>query len=135
MGHIISESGIQIDPDKVRAIQNMPTPKNTTDLRKFLGMVNYLAKFIENLSKEALILRELDRKDSDWQWNDKHQEAFDNLKEKISNCSTLKYFDPNDKITLQCDASDYALGAVLLQKVRPVYYASRTLTPSEKNYA
>ena len=63
-------------------------------------MINYLAKFIENLSDEALILRELDRKHVEWKWTQNHQKAFEKLKSKVSNASTLKYFDPNQKITL-----------------------------------
>ena len=68
MGHLISDSGISIDNDKVKAIQSMPSPKNVKELRKFLGMINYLAKFIKNLSDEAMILRELDHKEVEWEW-------------------------------------------------------------------
>ena len=72
MGHLISDSGISIDNDKVKAIQSMPSPKNVKELRKFLGMINYLAKFIKNLSDEAMILRELDHKEVEWEWIEHH---------------------------------------------------------------
>ena len=97
-------------------------------------MVGYLSKFIRNLSDEALILRELEKKDIEWNWTDKHQQVFNKLKSIISSDQTLKYYDPNSEVTIQCDASDYGLGAVLLQNEQPVYYASRALTSAERNY-
>lgn len=98
-------------------------------------MVTYLAKFIPNLSDESRVLRELEKKGVDWQWSSEHQHVFNRLKDCISNVETLKYFDPNSPITIQTDASDYALGCVLLQEEKPVYYASRSLTKAEINYA
>ena len=62
MGHIITDEGIEVDDDKIKAIKEMPAPQNIKQLRSFLGMVNYSSKFIENLSSEASELRKLDRK-------------------------------------------------------------------------
>ena len=135
MGHIISDHGVQIDPDKVKSIRNMEAPKNIKQLRSFLGMINYLSRFIHNLSNEATELRYLEKKGIQWNWTSKHDESFQNLKNIIANVNTLKYFDPSTDIKIQCDASDYGLGAVLLQEDQPVQYASRTLNSTEKKYA
>ena len=97
-------------------------------------MINYLSKFIPNLPDKTKLLRELDNKQADWIWNKDHQECFEDLKKIISSDKTLKYFDPDSDVFIQCDASDYGLGAVLLQNEKPVYYASRALTKAEKNY-
>jgi len=68
IGHRLSKNGIQSDPDKIKAIKNMPTPKNLKQLKTFLGMVNYLSKFLPNLSTVIEPLRCLDRKDVPWHW-------------------------------------------------------------------
>ena len=100
MGHIISDNGIKIDNEKIKAIREMVVPNNVKQLRSFLGMVNYLAKFIKNLSDKARILRELEKKDIDWNWSKEHDEAYQELKHMIANTSTLKYFNPNEKVTI-----------------------------------
>ena len=92
----------------------MTTPQNLKQLRSFLGMINYLAKFINNLSDETKQLRELEKKEADWNWNKDHQNCFERLKNLISCGKTLKYFDPNQDVCIQCDASEYGMGAVLL---------------------
>lgn len=68
-------------------------------------MINYLSKFIKKLSSEAIKLRELDKKDTDWHWDEVHQQTYDKLKNILANVDTLKYFNPKIPITIQCDAS------------------------------
>ena len=101
----------------------MPEPKNIKELRSFLGMVTYLSKFIKKLSDESKELRDLEKKSAQWNWNDSHQRCFDNLKKLMCNVETLKYFNPKIPTKIQCDASDFGLGCVLLQDEKPVYYA------------
>ena len=94
-------------------------------------MVNYLSKFLPNLSDESKELRELEKSNKTWEWNARYQHVFENLKTMIGKTETLKYFEPEKAIKIQCDASDYGLGTVLLQDEKPVYYASRSLTSTE----
>lgn len=98
-------------------------------------MVSYLSKFLPTISKETAPLRELDKKEHCWHWNSCHEQAFEKIKSMICQSPVLKYFDHTQQITLQCDASQGGLGAALLQEGRPVAYASRALTETEKNYA
>lgn len=91
-------------------------------------MVNYLTKFCPHLSDQSKVLRDLTHKDSKWQWTTEHQEAFLNLKETIVNAPVLKYYYPDEELTVQCDASDTGLGAALMQKGMPVAFTSRALT-------
>ncbi|KAJ7996604.1 hypothetical protein DPEC_G00238780 [Dallia pectoralis] len=98
-------------------------------------MVNYLGKFIPNLSETAAPLRQLTHKDTAWCWFPQHQQAFDRLKSCLSSAPVLSYYDVRKPVTLTCDASCYGLGASCLQEERPVAYASGTLTDTETRYA
>ncbi|XP_051984856.1 uncharacterized protein K02A2.6-like [Xyrauchen texanus] len=118
VGHIFTSKGLQPDPAKTKAITEMLPPDNVTALQRFLGMINYLGKFIPNLSEVSAPLRELTY-----------------LKHRISSPPTLKYYDVQKPITLTCDASQFGLGAACLQEDEPVAYASRTLTQTEVRYA
>lgn len=135
VGHIFTSKGLRPDPEKTKAITEMQPPENVTALQRFLGMINYLGKFIPNLSELSAPLRELTCKNTEWCWFKQHQDAFDDLKHKISSSPTLRYYDVNKPVTLTCDASQFGLGAACLQEDAPVAYASRTLTQTEVHYA
>ena len=92
MGHVITDEGVAIDDNKVKAIQDMAPPSDIKSLRSFLGMVNYLAKFVPNLA--AKVLRDLEKKDMDWKWTEKHENCFKRLKVLIATDTKLSYFDP-----------------------------------------
>ena len=135
LGHIINASGIKPDPAKVRAIVDMPTPEDITDLRRFCGLVQFLSKFIPGLSELAAPLRALTHKGIEWDWAAAQQKSFDEIKEKVANTQQLRHYDPNAELTLQADASQYGLGAALMQHGQPIAYASRSLTDTETRYA
>lgn len=135
VGHVFSEDGIKLDEDKIKAIKQIPTPDNKDKLRKFLGMITYVAKFIPNLSKLSANLRQLLKKDIVWQWEDVHDKEFNNLKRQLSNSPVLQYYDRNQPIVLSVDSSKNGLGAVILQNGAPVAYASKSLTETQCNYA
>uniref|UniRef100_A0A669EUY2 Gypsy retrotransposon integrase-like protein 1 n=1 Tax=Oreochromis niloticus TaxID=8128 RepID=A0A669EUY2_ORENI len=135
VGHIFTSEGLKADPSKTAAIKEMPVPADVQALQRFLGMVNYLGKFIPNFSHLSAPLRQLTHKDSEWMWDTQHQTAFDALKEHMSNPPVLSYYDVSKPVTLTCDASQYGLGAACLQEGQPVAYASRTLTDTETRYA
>lgn len=135
LGHIFSEKGIQIDKNKIKAIENMEEPKNKKDLERFLGMMTYVQKFVPNMSQLAVPLRELLKKDCNWYWGETQTKAYNVLKCALTSEPLLQYFDPNKKCTISVDASKDGLGAVLLQNDYPVAYASKTLNDTQKQYA
>ena len=140
MGEIVSKDGIYPDPDKIKAIQQLVPPTSKTDLQKFLGMVNYLARFIPGYSDATELLRSLLKKSSVWHWTELHASAWTQLKTMVTKSPVLLFYNPNNDITIAADSSKSALGAVLLQRdendnVRPVAYASRALTITEQKYA
>lgn len=135
IGHLLTADGLKIDPEKVRAIEQMPSPTDVKAVQRLLGMVNYLAKFCPHLSDHCQPLRQLTHKDCEWKWSEQHEEAFLKLKAIITNTPVLKYYSPEEELTVQCDASDTGLGAALVQMGKPVAFASRALTQTERGYA
>ena len=139
LGYIVSDQGIEVDPDKIDAIVNMSPPIDITSLRRFLRMINQLAKFLPNLAKITKPLRELLVKSNDWTWGPLQIESFTQLKSLVTSLPVLVHFDINRATVVSADASSYSIGSVLLQKVdgklHPVAFASRALTPTEQRYA
>ena len=139
LGHTFSKEGIQPDKSKVKAILEMDEPQNETELRRFLGMVNYLGKFLPNLSDITHPLNALLNKDVTWMWGPDQKTAVEKLKAGITSAPTLVYFDMNKPTVVCSDASSYGLGGVLYQQhgseLKPVAFCSRTLTQAETRYA
>ncbi|CAB4011562.1 Transposon Ty3-I Gag-Pol poly [Paramuricea clavata] len=140
LAHVIDDLGIHIDPDKTTAIAKFPTPKNVTELQRFLGMVNHVGKFVPRLADLNEPLRQLLHKDAVWRWEIAHQTAFLRIKEVLMSSEVLARYDPRKETIVAADASAIGVGAVLIQiqedgDRRPVYYASRTLSETEKRYA
>ena len=135
VGHVLSSSGLKPDPSKIEAINSMPQPHDKPALQRFLGTVNYLAKFIPNQSDLTSPLRELLHKDTAWKWMPHHQAAFEKLKNVLTCAPVLQYFDVKSPVVITCDASQHGLGAACLQNGRPIAYASRALTATECKYA
>ncbi|KAK2557053.1 Retrovirus-related Pol polyprotein from transposon 17.6 [Acropora cervicornis] len=141
IGHLLTSTGVKPDPEKMRAVQEMPVPDGRTSAEKvkavqrFLGFVNYLAKFVPHLADECEPLRRLTDKDADWVWEKHHQDAFNRVKQLGADYPVLRYYDVNLPVTIQCDSIETGLGAALLQDGQPVAFASRTLTSTERGYA
>ncbi len=136
MGHVISEEGLKADPVKVQGIKEMPIPENKQDVKRLMGMVNYLQRFTPNLSDVSAPLRDLLKEENQFHWDEDVQgRSFGEVRKTISEAPTLKYFDPQKAVELQCDASQRGLGACLLQDGQPVAYASRAMTETESRYA
>jgi hypothetical protein len=138
-GHEISKEGLQKTKDKVEAVVNTPAPRNITQLRALLGLVNYHHKFLPNLATEIRPLNEL-LEDRKWVWNERCNRAFLKVKDMITSDVVMTHYDPNLPVRLACDASPYGLGSVLSHVMtdgteRPVAFASRSFTKSERNYA
>ena len=139
LGHLIDENGVRPCPDKVRAIAEMATPRNVSDIRRFLGIINQLAKFSQNIAEKSKPLRDLLKKQNAWSWGPPQESAFNDIKQEISSSSVLAHYDPNKEILLSADSSSYGLGSLIRQKHgdtwRPVAFASRSLSEAECRYA
>ena len=135
MGHLISAAGIEPDPAKVQAINDMPAPTDVQGVRRLCGMVQYLARFLPNLADELEPIRALTRKGQEWNWSKECQEALERVKKKITSTPTLAYFDEKKELILQVDSSKDGLGAALIQDGKPLEYASKALTEAEQNWA
>ena len=112
----------------------MPSPDGPAATRRFLGMVNYLAKFIPTLSDLCHPLQQAISKE-EWNWNQSCDKAIIEIKDAILKTGVLRYLHPTAKITVQCDASSLGLGTAILQEGKPVAFASRALSSAEKNYS
>lgn len=135
MGHIISNKGIKPDQTKVEAIKNMSVPQNKKEVERLLGMIQYVSRFIENVSELTEPLRHLLKKSVLFQWNIEQEGALKKIREILSNPPVLGHFQMDKPIVISCDASQNACGAVLLQSDAPVAFFSRALTTSQQGYA
>ena len=139
LGHIVGIDGIKPDLQKVEKLEKLPSPKNITQLRAFIGLASYYRRFIEGFAKKAAPLHELLKKNVEFIWTDKHEEIFNWLKQRLITPPILQYPDYNVPFILFTDASYQGIGAVLAQikdkKEYVIAYASRTLSPAEKNYS
>ena len=146
MGHVLSPEGLTPSLEITNAVLNMPQPQDKAATRRLLGTITYLSKFCPNLSTVIRPLRDLTHVDKEFLWADQHTEAFTKAKELVSKAPCLRYFDVNAPVVLQVDASEYGLGAALLQPVKspnrttevnwqPVAFSSSSLTATEQRYA
>ncbi|XP_062701591.1 uncharacterized protein K02A2.6-like [Aedes albopictus] len=139
LGYEISPQGIMPSEIKRAAIQNFRHPQNESEVRSFLGLANYMSKFIPKLAEIDEPLRKLIQKGNKFQWGEDENKAFENIKTAITEVSSLGFFNVNDETSVFADASPIALGAVLIQtnnrgESRVVCYASKSLTDTEKRY-
>ncbi|XP_073024398.1 uncharacterized protein [Primulina eburnea] len=134
LGHVISRTGVSVDPRKVEAITEWPRPKNATDIRSFLGLAGYYRKFVEGFSSIAVPLTKLTQKNSKFTWSEDCEKSFQTLKEKLASTPVLILPAENKDFTIYSDASKDGLGCVLMQEGRVIAYASRQLKPHEQNY-
>ena len=143
LGHTLSADGLKPDPTKINAILDMPVPKSKTDLQRFLGMINYLAKVVPNLSQTTAPLRALLKKEIHFNLQKPQLDAITELKNLVTTSPCLKFFDLNLPTRLKPDAISEGLGALLEQnhgseeeeRWHPIVYASRALQPYETRYA
>jgi hypothetical protein len=138
LGHIVGRDGIKVDPKKVEAVHNWPKPETVTQVRSFVGFVNYFRKFIEHYADVArplnCLLQGAKKKHAKVTWTGECQKAFEKLKEALITAPVLAVPDFDKPFTVEADASDNCLGAVLLQDGHPVAYESRQFNSAEKNY-
>ena len=154
LGHIVSKEGVETDPEKIEALLQWPVPRNIEELRRFLGFTGFYRRFVKGYSQFAEPLHFLlrgrpskkkkgrkaksEQRAPPWIWGRDQQQAFDTLISILTSNQVLAYADYTNPFILHTDASGTGLGAVLLQaqdgKERPIAYASRSLSASERNY-
>ena len=139
-GYKFTANGLMPTEEKVRAVKECGEPESKSEVRSFLGMIGYLAKFIPNYSNLTATLRELTHKDTKFRWTEKERNAFRKLKDAITDDRVMAYFNPRLPITLRTEASFHdGLSTALFQKttdgMKPVHYISRTMTETEKRYS
>ena len=140
LGHRIDDAGLHPLEDKVADILDAPSPTSVTELKSFLGIINYYGKFVNNLSSILAPLHILLRKGQSWKWASPQQKAFDKAKKLIASPPVLVHYDTNKPLSLSVDASPYGIGAVLSHDTadhikRPIGFKSRSLNAAEKNYS
>ena len=133
-GHRWNSTGISPDPKKTESILKMQFPPDKETMHSFLGLVNFLNRYTPKLAELCSPLRKLILKDSHYSPGDPEHAPFDAIKAEFKKKIILPYFDRHKETILQTDASKKGFGAVILQEEQPIYYASRALTSTEKNY-
>ena len=139
LGVVIGPEGIKMEEEKVKGVLEWPTPKSIKDVQKFLGLANYYCWFIEGFATVARLLHDLVKKDKKWEWTEKEERAFKELKERFTKEPVLAAPDIDKKMRMEVDASDYATGGVLSMECedglwRLVAFLSKSLNETERNY-
>lgn len=139
LGLIVSNKGLKMDPEKLKAIIEWKHPDNLKDLQSFLGFANFYRRFIKGFSSIVKSLTTLLQTKATWDFNDECKAAFQTLKDAFQDAPVLAYFDPKRKTVVETDASNWASGGVLSQydedgTLRPVAFFSAKHTPQECNY-
>ena len=140
LGLIVSNEGTRISPARTEAILGMTPPEDVNGVRRFLGAMQYVAKFIERFTEIVSPIQELLRNDVAFMWGEAQERAFQKIKEKVASEQCLAHYSVKKETTVMADSSKFAIGAVILQKqdngdILPIAYASRRLTAAEQNYA
>lgn len=138
LGYCVADKGIRPTDDRVKAILGLQAPTSVSELRSLLGLINFVGRFVPNLSALTFHMRQLLTKDSPFEWNKVHEEELGKIKSILGNVESLGYFDPADDTQLVTDASPYGLGAILIQIKngipRTISCISRSLAVHEKKY-
>ncbi|CAI7767097.1 unnamed protein product [Closterium sp. NIES-53] len=138
LGHMVSAQGVHVDQKKIEAVRTWKTPENVKELQQFLGFANYYSRFVPNYAEIAAPLTNLLKKNTPYQWEAKHQEAVEQLKTTLMSAPVLILPDPELDYVIEADASDQAVGAVLMQDqgkgLQPIAYLCKKLHGAELNY-
>lgn len=135
LGQIFNKEGVRPNNEYIQAILAIEKPKNKKEVLRFLGMVNYLIKYLPSLSELSFPLRQLIKNNIEFVWTSDIDKSFVDIKQLIANITTLKIFDPNLPIVVQTDASQYGIGGCLLQEGQPIAFCSKSLTNTEIKYS
>nr|CAN62036.1 hypothetical protein VITISV_019703 [Vitis vinifera] len=134
LGHRIRDGKLMMDDSKVKAIQEWDPPTKVPQLRSFLGLVNYYRRFIKSYSGRAAPLTDLLKKNKAWEWDEKCQQAFEDLKKVVTEEPVLALPDHTKVFEVHTNALDFAIGGVLMQERHPIAFESRKLNDAERRY-
>ncbi|KAK1595958.1 hypothetical protein QYE76_059205 [Lolium multiflorum] len=134
LGHILSAGGIAVDPAKIKTVEEWKTPTTQTEVRAFLGLAGYYRRFVEGFSSIARPMTQLLKKDKKFEWTDKCEASFQQLKTRLTTAPILIMPDITKPFDVYCDASKIGLGCVLMQEGKVISYLSRQLKQHEQNY-
>jgi hypothetical protein len=139
LGHMIGPDRLQMDPAKVKVIQNWPEPQKVKDIQSFLGFANFYRRYIHNYSDIVVPFTWLTWKNIPWNFDESCKLAFLTLKQAFISAPVLTHYKPSCPLVIETDASDYALAAILSQvesngEIHPVTYLSRTFSDTELTY-
>ncbi|KAK1644663.1 hypothetical protein QYE76_062468 [Lolium multiflorum] len=134
LGHILSAGGIAVDPTKIKTVEEWKTPTTQTEVRAFLGLAGYYRRFVEGFSSIARPMTQLLKKDKKFEWTDKCEDSFQQLKTRLTTAPILIMPDITKPFDVYCDASKIGLGCVLMQEGKVISYLSRQLKQHEQNY-
>jgi hypothetical protein len=140
LGHVINKHGVSMEASKIEAVNLWLRPNDPSDIRAFLGLAGFYRRFIHRFSQIAAPMTDLLVKGANFEWLDRHEHAFQSLKVALTHAPILRPFDHDSPCTLDLDASDFAVGGVLLQAtgpndLRPVAFESKRLDRAERNYS
>src|SRR5258707_7282804 len=139
LGLVISKDHVAMDPIKVQGVTDWPQPTKVKDVQSFIGFVKFYRRFIWNFSKIAHPLHALTQKSKDWSWSAAEQQAFNTLKNAVTSAPMLTFPSRSGLFHLECNASNFATGAVLSQQqedglFHPIGFMSKSFSDTERNY-
>eukprot|EP00253_Pinus_taeda_P019316 PITA_19316 len=135
LGHVISQEGIAVDPEKIKTILEWPVPKDVADIRSFMGLAGYYRRFVEGFSRVAYPITSLQKKGRSFKWSSECQQSFEKLKQLLTSALVLSIADPNKDYVVCTDASGEGVEGVLMQEGRVIAYESRKLKEHEQKYS
>ena len=139
LGHMIFAAGLEVDQEKVSIIRNLIPPTTVKGIRSFIGHAGFYRRFIRDFSKIARPLCQLLEKDTEFNFDESCHNSFEEIKSRLVEAAIMAKLYWNREFEIMCDASDFAMGAVLGQKVekvfKAIYYASKTFNEAQENYS
>ena len=139
MGHEVNQKGISIHEDHIKPIKTFPIPRNVKEVQRFLGFFAFFRSFVPNMAEIISPITKLLKKNNKFVWGPAQNQAFEKIKSMLTSAPILKYPDFSEKFFIFTDASEHAIGAVLMQreddKLKPIAYVSRSLSKAEIKYS